>query len=517
MRILSIIFGVVGSVVLLTCLLTVFFFPLDSWLLWGKVVTGLVMLAIAIAVNWRGVGATVGKRSTVYILITSVITLGLLALLGAVNFLAHQHKVEVDLTREQIFTLADQSRQLVDGLDQPVTVTAFYRKDEPEAVALTDLVERYQLHSDQIKFNLVDPDQHPELVEKFSVKADGPRIIVNAGTQEARLREPAEEALTNALIQVTQTAAKPIYFLIGHGESGIQDESESGFQATANDLTSEGYSVQSLNLVDRGKIPGDAGLIVVPGPRTALLEPELVQLKAWLDRGGKLLLLLEPMTDPGLTDFLARYKIGYRNDTVLDSSPYGRLFGMGPDAAIVFSYEEHPITRDLGNTMTIFSGARSLQLLEESPKADATVNARVVFSSTPRSWGETELLAGNWEPNPGEATGPLPLALVATKNTSTVAADQKLADEMRLVVVGDSSFGDNRYRALQANRDLLLNTIAWLAEQENKIAIRPKQRGASRVVLGPDEEALVAFVAIDALPVTVLSLGLGIWLVRRRR
>ncbi|MBN2359725.1 MAG: GldG family protein [Deltaproteobacteria bacterium] len=517
MRILSIILGVVGSVVLLTCLLTVFFFPLDSWLLWGKVAIGLSMLVVAIAVNWRGVGTTVAKRSTVYVLITTVVALGLLALLGAVNYLANMHRVEIDLTRERIFTLADQSQQLAEGIDQPVTVTAFFRNDEPEALVLTDLVERYRLHSDKIALDVVDPDRRPELVEKYNVKADGPRIIVGAGAQEARIREPTEEALTNALLQVTQTASKPVYFLIGHGESGIQDQSESGYQATADDLTAEGYAVQSLNLVDSGKIPTDAGLIAVPGPRNPLLGPELEQLASYLERGGKLLLLLEPDTDPGLADFLARYQIGYRNDTILDASPYGRLFGMGPDAAIVFTYEEHAITRDLGNMMTIFSGARSLQTPVDGPRADAAVQARAIFSSTPRSWGETDLLAGNWELSPGEAPGPLAIAVVATKNTSTVATDQKLADEMRLVVVGDSSFGDNRYRTLQANRDLFLNIVAWLTEQENKIAIRPRQRGASRVVLGPDEEALIAFVAIDALPVTLLSLGLGIWLARRRR
>ena len=517
MRILSIMLGVVGGVVLVTCLLTVFFFPLDSWLLWGKVVVGSAMLLAAVVLNWQGVRALTAKRSTAYVGISVVTTAALVAALAAVNYLAAQQKFEIDLTTGRIFTLADQTEKALAGLTQEVKITAFYRKDEAEAVMLDDLIDRYRLHSDKVSLRLVDPDRKPDMVERYNVKFDSPRIVVEAGEQETRVREPSEEALTNALMEVTQTTKKRVYFIIGHGEPGIEDEDEAGYFATADDLRSEGYEVLSLNLVDIGRVPDDAGLLVLAGPRQPLLAPELEQLGDYLERGGKLLAMLEPNADPGLGALLKRYKLGYRDDTVLDESPYGRLFGVGPDAAIVFTYEDHPVVRDFENTMSVFVGSRSLRTIDEGEGTDAAVTTVPLFSSTPRSWGETDITAGGWQWDEGEAKGPVLLAAAATKNTSTVEEARKLGDELRLILVGDASFGDNRYRNLQINRDLLLNMVAWLSEQEDRISIRPKQRGASRIVLSAEQEAFIAFFAIDGLPVALLAFGLGIWLVRRRR
>ncbi|MFH1810722.1 MAG: Gldg family protein [Pseudomonadota bacterium] len=517
MRIASVLLGVVGGVVLLSCLLTIFLFPPDSMLLWGKVTVGTLMLVAALVLDRGALRRLALHRGTAFTGTTVLYAVGWLAVLVALNVLAREHKVEVDLTRDRVYTLSEQTQKLLRELDSDVEILAFFGSSEPETQVLEHMIGRYRLLNSHLHFERVDPALRPDLVETYKITEESPRVLVRSGAHEARFRELNEQGLTNALLQVTQTAQRRVYFLLGHGEASIDDQEESGLHATAEDLRAEGIEVLSLNLIELSAVPDDATAIVVAGPRSSLLAPELEVLSTYLGRGGKLLLLLEPSTDPGLREWLRRYHLGYRDDTVLDSSPYGELFGIGPDAAIVYSYADHPLVRGFQNNMSVFSGARSVQTIDEGEGVDPAVNARVLFASSARSWGETDLLAGDWTWNEGEARGPVPLAAVATRNTSTVDAERKLSDEMRLLLVGDASFIDNKFRSLQINRDLFLSMVAWLTEQENHVAIRPRQRGASRIVLGPEQEGLIAFFALDGLPVAVLASGLAIWLVRRRR
>jgi ABC-type uncharacterized transport system involved in gliding motility auxiliary subunit len=512
MRIASIMMGVIGGVVLVTCVLTVFFFPFESYLLWGKISVGLAMVASALILNWEGVKTAATKKGTAFVLTSVMTTAGLGGILAGANYFAAQHKKEFDLTKDQVFTLSEQTLKTLAEIKEEVIITGFYRKDEPEGDALDDLTGRYGIHTDKLRVSMVAPEEHPDLVEKYKVTETSPRIIIESRGQEARVKEITEEALTNALMQVSQGSKKKLYVTQGHGEPLLESSEESGIKAGVEDLKSEGYEVDALNLVEKQQVPDDAAALWVMAPQKAFFEPEVKLLKEYLDKGGKVFVMVEPGFKTGLEDLLKEYKVSIGNNTVIDVSQFGRLFGQGPDAAIVFQYGEHKATQDLENVATVFKGARSVSVADQG---DANVHAEVLAYSSPRSWGETNLAGGDWQWDDGELKGPVPLAVAVTKNTKD--ATGKRADEARLVVMGDTDLANNQYRVLAGNRDLFLNLVAWIAEEENKISIRPKQRGASRIVLTPAQEALIAFFALDGMPVALLSFGLGIWLVRRRR
>lgn len=516
MRAISVVLALLGSVLLLSSVLTLFFFPPNSPLLWGKVLLGLVMLAIALILDWRKLSQSLRQGRALFILSTVLSAIAIAVGLGAGYVLIERQNFSFDLTRDRVYTLSPQTKKVLDDIDTPVQISAFFAKQDPQREILSHMVRRYQALNPYLQMRLLDPDLQPDLVKKYNLGKDSPRIIVERGKRETRFAELNEQGLTNALIRVSAQTPRRIYFLSGHGEGDIQDQGAQGFSASALDIRAQGDEVLSLSLAATRKVPDDAGLVVIAGAQTPLFAPEQNALQDYLHRGGRLLLLLESGSNAGLDSLLQRWHLRQRQDTIIDDSAYGRMFGLGPDSAVVFKYNKHPIVDPLQNKMTVLSGACSLQRQDSGADVDAQVTLMPLFSSTPQSWGETRLGAGNWHRDADEAQGPLLLAAAAQKNTSGIEAEQRFSNRARLIVVGDSSFANNRFRNLQVNRDLFLNMIAWLSERDDRINIQPKLRGASRIVLSAQQEALIAFFALDLLPVSLIAMGLIIWLLRRR-
>ncbi len=512
MRVASIMLGVVGAVVLVTSLITVMFFPLDSAFLLGKLAVGLAMVASSLILNWEGVREGVTKKNTAYVLSSIFLTTGFVGVLGVLNYVVVTAKTEIDLTKDKVFTLSDQSLKVAKDLKSDVLITAFYMKDSPEGQAVEDLVDRYRLETDRLKLELVNPEMHPDKVERYKVTEQSPRIIMETGGREVRLKEVNEEALTNALIQVATQERKKLYFTTGHGEGALEGETADGLKATTTDLRAEGYELDTLNLVDKMAIPADTAVLMVVNPRKPFLEPEARLVGDYLALGGKLILLTEPFVDTGLEAVLKAFNLELGNNMVLDATQFGQLLGQGPDAAIVGQYGAHPAVKQMEGLMTVFKSSRSVtKTRTENPGIFTT---ELAFSN-PRSWGETNIQAGEWQWNDGEMRGPVSIMAVSTKDTKEAA--DKRGDEARVVVFGDAELAGNQFRQLGSNRDLLLNAVAYVAEDEQKISIRPRNRSASRIQLTPATANLIAFFALDGLPVTLLSVGLAIWLVRRRR
>ena len=512
MRVASIISGVVGGVVLLTSLLTVMFFPLDSFMLLGKVAVGLALVTSSLILNWENVKEGVNKKNTAFLITSIFMTVGMATVLGGINYLAQAHKKEVDLTKDKVFTLSDQTQKVLKELPEAVTVTAFYRKDEAEGDALRDLVGRYKSFTDRLKLELINPEIHPDKVAQYKVTEQSSRIIIESRGQESRIKEISEEALTNAIIQVGTKEKKKFYFTQGHGEPNLTGETPDALRDTIKDLRSEGYDTDTVNLVEKQAVPADTAVLMVVGPHNAFFAPEVALIEDHLRKGGKMVLMVEPGVVTGLENLLRNYNLELGNNTIMDATQFGRLLGQGPDAAIVLEYAEHPAVKAMEGQATVFKSARSVT---RTKALDTAVTTTELAFSNQRSWGETRVEAGDWQWNDGEMRGPVPLMAVSTRSTKEV--EGKKSDETRLLVIGDAEVAGNQFRVLASNRDLLLNVVAYVVEEENKISIRPKQRGASRIQLTPGQASMIAFFALDGMPVSLLSLGLAVWLVRRRR
>ncbi len=528
--------GAIGLMLLvsspLTWLLTAEFGPL----VWAKLIIGGMLVAIYMATNGEFFTRIIGARSTGLMVMSGVTMSFVVGLVVAANFAAYRANREFDLTQDQIFTLSPQTTQILKDLGEGVHAYAFYPSFDSGFALTQDSLERYKRAGHRhFTYEMVDPQSRPDLVEKYNITEHGPRIVVtlaDAGTRhaEARAKEPSEQELTYAIMRVTGGPAKKVYFLTGHREPDINDgEAPEGYKQLSDAVAAEGYEPIILDFartfgaaqvnINKDAAPGalsvpdDAGVLIVAGVRRPLQAPEVAAIEDYLARGGRVCALIDPHADSGLENLLRQWKIEAHNDIIIDTNPLNRLLGLGAAAPLIQpSGVAHPVTREL-NAPVVMLTARSLQVASGGL---ADVHAEGLAQTGETAWGETQLgQDGTASRDDQDYPAPLTVAIAATRDTS--GAPNKRFDEARLVVFGDSDWASNRYINMQGNKDFVLNTLAWVAESQDKITIRPKARAGSQLFLSGAQLGELKFVSMDILPMLIVAVGLGVVLVRRQR
>jgi gliding motility-associatede transport system auxiliary component len=473
------------------------------------------------AFNWRTL--KYGSHASLF----TVIVLAVVCLLYS---LAVQHNRRFDVTQAKRFTLAEQSVKLVQGLQYPIKIIGFYSLAERDREAFTDLVKQYTQHTDKLSYEVIDPDRQPAIAKQYDITAYNTVVVEGNGKKE-KIARVEEAALTNAILKVTRTTKKVVYFVTGHGEPALTDSDRTGYSGAKQALEEQNYTVQELVLARQPQVPDDAAVVIVAGPRQDLLESETETLGAFLGRGGHLLMLLDPESVPGLVTFVQRYGIEVGNDVVIETNPLGRLVGGDYLMPVVVAYENHAITKELGNVMTMFPVVRSVQVAKELPKG---ITAQGLATTSTESWAETDLKALHerhtaFDPD-SDRRGPISIAAVATitpekKDTNAGGSESSESPEQeksatpraaRLVVFGDSEFANNNLFPVQGNGNLFLNTVSWLADEEDLIAIRPRKGGGSGpVMLTAAQAPLIFWLPVVLLPLGVLGSGAVVF-VRRK-
>ena len=375
----------------------------------------------------------------------------------------------------------------------------------------------------------VDPDLKPAVAKQYQVQSYGTVVLEYKGRTE-RVVGDSEQELTNAIIKVVSGAKKTLYFLQGHGERDPNSSERPGFSTIKSALERENYGVERLALIQAGAVPDAATALVVAGPTSDLLPPELAAIQAYLAKGGKVLLMVDPpatnATPPlPLFEGLAKqWGATLGRDVIVDASGLGQLIGSGFDTPVAVSYPPHPITERF-DTLTAFPLARSVTA-ETGPGGAV---AQPLVQTGERSWAETDIDSVAAKEGPkldeakGDRRGPIGVGAAASqpvkgpeppKPGDAAPADTK-PPETRVVVMGDADFASNVAINISGNRDFFMNIVGWLSQQENLIAIRPKEAGDSRLTLTNDQAQRIAWLALFLLPGAILALGVYTWWRRR--
>ncbi|MFQ5983368.1 MAG: GldG family protein, partial [Woeseiaceae bacterium] len=305
----------------------------------------------------QGRRAQLGTNTVVY----SVLTIGVLVL---INYLGVQHEWRYDATEEAIFSIAPQTRQLLNGLDQDVHIYAFFRENEEQQAR--ELLDSYAAASERFGFTMVDPDKDPALTQEMEVTQYG-TLVLTAGEERTRITNTSEQELTNALIRFTTASKKQVYFTVGHGEPELDPrETRDDYGQLKASLENEGYEVGELLLAAVPDVPADAAVLVVAGPQRPFLDHELEVLQRHLDRGGSTMMLIDPRNSEELLPLLEARGIQAGDDVIIDQVMQlfsGPTLGVQPIAA---DYGFHDITEAF-NQRTIYTLARSSAEHEISP------------------------------------------------------------------------------------------------------------------------------------------------------
>jgi ABC-type uncharacterized transport system involved in gliding motility auxiliary subunit len=467
----------------------------------GLVIAGAALLVTSIILNFRSIIEFLGGRSGRLGTNTALLSIAVLTILVLLNFLGYRHHKRFDLTEEKLYTVSDQSKKILGGLQKDVKVIRFDKDDDQR---LGDAMSEFKYVSPRISYERIDPQQRPEIAKQYKFQRWGDTFVIS-GDRSERLQATGEQDLMNGILKVTRDKLKTICFVEGHGEKNQSGSDAEGYSMVESGMKAQNYETKSVNLVTANQVPSECSVLIVAGPKKALFPQEAAMIGKYLDGGGKALVMVDPDTDPGLADVFKAWNIAVGNDTVIDASGVGRMFGTGPAVPLVSSYGTHPITKDMTRTGTFFPLARSVKT---GGAAGGDVSGTDLLNTSEASWAEVELKGNQAKFDEGKDTkGPISLG---------VSASKKLGDkEARLVVIGDSDFATNSYFRLAGNGDLILNTINWLAQDEDLISIRPKSVTNRSVTMTASQLKTFQWLSVIFLPLAVIGSGAYVWWKRR--
>jgi ABC-type uncharacterized transport system len=515
------ILGAFGLLFLLSSPFTLFFTSGSLALTAAKAVSGLVLLGVYAATNFKEFGQFATRRSSFFFGTTVLLGLVTLGGLVALNYIAFKKNKSWDLTKQKLFTLAPQTSSTLAGLKEKVRAIGFLPPSHPSYDAVEQLFRRYQAEAPgKFEYSLKDPRRHPDLAAMYQLKEGQTTIVLARGEGEREahttLHMISEQDLTNALIKLNAVGSQKVYFLTGHGEWPLEREAAptndpgAALSELRKQILQEGYSVEELNLAGQKEVPRDASLVIIAGAKTPYTQPEAEALRQYLAAGGRMLYFAEFNSEPKLEALLAEY--GVEVDQGIAADPQ---FNSGnPFALVSMFYGEHELTQPLlqRKLNTGFPTTRSLTVLRQGMAEGVKVQAVVL--SSPFAWVETNP-AADATPSDGEKSGQLTLVAAATRDTKS--APDKRFDEARVVVMGDSELLLDPNWGHEANRNLVLNALGWASHQVEKITIRPPDRDVSTLQLDRAVLEKIRFAATDLLPLSLMGLGLAIWLSRRNK
>jgi ABC-type uncharacterized transport system involved in gliding motility auxiliary subunit len=490
-----------------------------GWAAWG----GLGLVVLYTLGQWREIGAYFRQRHARYGAIATIGVIVALVMVVAVNWIANRQNKRWDLTASRQNSLADQTVKVLQSLDAPVKFTAFAQQTDFER--FRQRLEAYRYASKQVSVEYVDPDMKPVEAKNAGIEQYG-TVVVNYKDKTERVTSDSEQDLTNALIKAMSTMERKVYFLQGHGEREPNKTERDGYSAVSGTLRKDNYMVERLVLAQMKEVPDDATVVLIPGPTSDILPTEADALRRYLAKAGKLMVMLDPPIGanaaplPNLEAILKEWGITPGNNVVVDISGATN----DPSIAVAATYPQHPVTETF-RTITVYPLARSIDAIEGG--TNGRVPQRIV-ETTRGSWAESNLAslssdAGvSMDEKSGDKPGPIALAVAVSAPVegapaaSTPATGEALKPETRVVVFGDSDFASNAYGGgALGNMNLFANTISWLAQQENLIAIRATEAADRRVTMTPQQQTMAAIASIFVLPGLVFAAGIFTWWRRR--
>jgi ABC-type uncharacterized transport system involved in gliding motility auxiliary subunit len=502
---------VLGGVALLAAALAVHAILLETTAATLVLAAAGTLLAVVGAIRLRTELAAMMRRRRGEI---ALATLGAIGILVALAYLSVRYPVRFDLTREGRYSLSAPTITMLRRLDKPLRIVFFHDPMMREAVELYELIAR---QNRLISVEFYDPMINPAQARMLGVNFAGTAVFESEG-RRLQVNGDSETDIANGILRVSQGATQLVCFLDGHGEpdpfsleshdhlEGAPGHSHGlgakyvlherhGMAKARHALETVNYKVEKLLLLQRANGLADCGVLVVAGPKIALLPMEMEAVRAYLANGGHAFFMLDPFVRTGLEPVLREYGIVVDDDIVIDEASH---FWADVSSPAVSDYNRHQITRDL--PLTFFPGARSL-----SPTPQRVPGTSVVplVNSSRNSWGQASQERVGFVKG-RDLAGPQTLMVVALRRGDD-------SPRSRIAVVGDSDFATNSFFHIMGNGTLFLNTVNYLAAQENLIGLQPRTADLPRINLTNRQMKGTFFLSVVLVPALLAVVGTAVW------
>ena len=480
----------------------------------ANVVLGVALVAIGAVAQARRFRGFSGAESRRVVLRWTALLLGALALVIGVDVWASTFTARLDLTIDRMYTLSEQSVALCRELEQkggaPVELVFF--EDALLAKDVRLLVAAYADSCRAVEVRDARRREPPEAARDI-YKTTATTVIACRGDVCDPVGYPSERNITNALARLTRERAIRVYFTTGHGEIDLASESDTGYSGIAALLRDQGFEPQAFVGPAAAEVPADADVVVVAAPERDLMPEELAALDRYLARGGRMLVLADAGQHSNFySEFLPRWGFTLDDAVVLDRASSPLLRDPKPVNLLVHLFAPYnPVTRNLSQrTMVLLPRARPVDL-GRKPQPDDKLD-RAAFASQ-RAWisrDVSQALAGA-ETSAPDGADSHEISIVATGRYPRGGDEDTSAHEARIVVVGDRDFASNRLLDALYNRDLLLNAVRWLGNDEQHIALSDKGWTPNQDPLTLQQTVAYFYFLAFALPESLLLLGIFAW------
>src|SRR5437660_6718060 len=316
-----------------------------------------------------------------------------------VNVLANRYDKSYDGTANKRYSLSDQTKKIVRELNQDATIRYFDQSTRYNQAK--DILDQYSNLSPRIHIEYVDPDKSPEVARAAGIKNYGAAVVEIGGKKE-EAKSLTEEGITGAFIRVLKNRTRTVCFVSGSGEHQIDDSDRNGYSRFKELLGKDEYEAKSINLLQKAEIPGDCTVLVIGGPSGDYQQPQVDAIKKYVEDGGRALFMLDAPLKMGreiadndaLTKQLQAWGVTVNKDLILDLNPVGQLMGLGPQVALVQTYDSHQIVSAMKGTATGFPFSRSLEV-----KSGDKTTVEKLFGSSDSSVATTNLSSAQVDPN----------------------------------------------------------------------------------------------------------------------
>ena len=476
-------------------------------------------------------------------------------LLVAVNYFSFNHYVRADFSRSQKFVLSEQTKRALRSLDKGrlrITVlfsptsaspeTALYgdvrnllkelifssrfsgrKRIEVEFVDPTRDLSRARELQGRYKFNatenvlILEYDGRTEFVPAARM-GDFDLTPVMAGEPPRLVAFTGEQAVTNAIIALTNPEKKKIYFLEGHGEPSIGEGSP--VSVFLENLRRQNVSLAPLSLASIDSVPSDCAMLAILGSRYDLSEREAAIIEQyWAGQQGRLLVALDPDAKTlRLDGILARAGIIPMDNRVLRTVQLPFATGILRDVTGDFM-PDSTVTKRLVDTRILLTGATQSLGIDASQAKTAGLQLWPLIRASEPFWGEADYITDEKKGvryDDGRDVGyPVYLAVAAARGG--VTDDRVQVESSKLVAVGNAQFvlDSAVAQAGQANLDFLSSASNWLLDRGALTGVIPKNVEHYKLSLSDSQMGLIALYTMVVMPGVAALLGLIAWLRRR--
>lgn len=498
-------------------------------------------------------------------------------LAGFAIWTANQHNFwRADLTQEGVYTLGEDSRNLLARLDRDVrlrvVMTSF---DRDNGEVLDGLLDQYATASSRLKVDKTDPTKLEKrevetllreldlgtdvrdrdqilgiVVQSGAWTADGWKKDKSKHVSKAELWQQdydspgggkrtfmGEQRLSSAIREVVEGERPKLYLLEGHGEEGLGGhdghEAQSGLDSLIKQLRQKNHEVVSLKLAQGEDVPEDCAVLGVIAPKRPLAPQEVASIQRYLDKGGDALFLLEPEFDrraqatrfvpSGLEGLLEKsYQVVVEDRFVFcrlqDPFRPGRVVTIENIDCDEFDLA-HKIVAPLahGAGRVSFSGARPLRSIGSAP-----THLVKTGQISPAVATTTDPLNGTQQGFPNEVRGGVTLAIASERDIAAPApaagAPAAKPKKSRVVVFGDVDFVLNKgiNDQMYLNLELFMNSAAWAMEREASVVGKASRPRSYKLEMDTATLMLLSILSFVGFPALALCAGLFVYLMRRR-